>query len=90
MSSVTGRVKVDKQPRGGYIKISQFEENVINDGLVLREENLHASIIGLVVDYLTRLMTGSDVKEAFGICIAGYQARMIATSESLVWLLIFK
>ena len=54
MSSVTGRISEIKQPRGRYIKPSQFEEITFNDGIELGEENLHGSIIGLVTDYLTR------------------------------------
>ena len=51
MSSVTSRVKEIKQPRGGYIKPSMFSKTVFDDGIVLNEsENVHASIIGMVVD----------------------------------------
>lgn len=51
MSSVTDRVKKVKQPTGGYIKPSQFEMCKFDDGLVLNEaENVHASVIGMVVD----------------------------------------
>lgn len=84
MSSVTNRIKEVKQPRGGYIKPSQFVEKIIDDGLRLGEENLHASIIGMVVDYLTRLMMGSDVKEAFKICITGYQSRMMLLGKDIL------
>ena len=48
MASVTARVREVKQPRGGYIKPSQFEEISFNDGKVLGEENVHASIIATV------------------------------------------
>ena len=40
MSSVTNRIKQIKQPRGGYIKPSQFQKIVFNDKLTLYEENL--------------------------------------------------
>ena len=46
MSSVTGRIGEIKQPRGGYIKPSQFEEITFNDDIELNEENVHASIMG--------------------------------------------
>lgn len=44
MASVTARVREVKQPRGGYIKPSQFEEISFNDGKVLGEENVHANL----------------------------------------------
>ena len=34
MSSVTGRIGEIKQPRGGYIKPSQFEEITFNDDIL--------------------------------------------------------
>lgn len=72
MSSVTQRIKAIKQPRGGYVKPSQFTIQKIEDGQTLNEnENVHASVIGMVVDYLTRFVMGSDVDEAFGISYLG-------------------
>lgn len=74
MSSVTQRIKEIKQPRGGYLKVSEFEVNEINDGKILNEEeNIHASVIGMVVDYMTRFMMGTNVKDAFKISILGSQ-----------------
>lgn len=75
MSSVTNRIKQIKQPRGGYIKPSQFQKIVFNDKLTLYEENLNSSIIGMVVDYLTRFTETLNVKSAFKISILGYQLR---------------
>lgn len=70
MYSVTGRIKDVKQPRGGYIKPSEFKTTELNDGKILNnEENVHASIIGMTVDYLTRFMIGTDLTEAFKISI---------------------
>lgn len=86
MASVTARIKEVKQPRGGYIKPSQFQEITFEDGNILNmeEENIHATVIGMVVDYLTRFMTGADVKEAFKISIEGYQTKLlILGKESL-------
>ena len=51
MSSVTKRISEIKQPRGGYVKPSQFEIHKINDGHILSEtENIHASVVGMAVD----------------------------------------
>ena len=40
MSSVTGRIGEIKQPRGGYIKPSQFEEITFNDDIELTKSFL--------------------------------------------------
>lgn len=72
MSSVTKRIDEIKQPRGGYIKPSQFDVYNLDDGLTLSEnENVHASIIGMAVDYLTRFAMGEKVIDAFGISCKG-------------------
>ncbi len=72
MASVTGRISSVKQPRGGYIKPSEFSAIVIDDGITLNEdENIHGSTIGMVVDYLTRYRMGTPVAEAFGISLHG-------------------
>lgn len=78
MSSVTQRINEIKQPSGGYIKPSQLEVKELNDGKILFEnENLHASVVGMTVDYLTRLSMGTHVDEAFYISLQG---AMIASS----------
>lgn len=72
MYSVTKRISMVKQPYGGYLNKKQFDVNTIDDGEILNEvENIHASLIGLVIDYLTRFMMGTPVKEAFGISLQG-------------------
>lgn len=78
MSSVTARIKEIKQPRGGYIKLSQFATEAFDDGRSLSEaENVHAIIVGLAVDYLTRFMSGTPATEAFSISLNG--AKMAET-----------
>lgn len=72
MRSVTARIKEVKQPYGGYLKPSTMERVDMNDDNVLAEvENIHASIVGLAVDYLTRLMMGTSAAEAFQISLMG-------------------
>lgn len=72
MSSVTGRINSFKQPRGGFIKPSQFEVVVLKDSAVLNEEeNISASLVGTAVDYLTRLVLGTDKDKAFEISLQG-------------------
>ena len=84
MSSVTQRIKKIKQPRGGYIKPSQFKLQKIDDGKILNEqENIHASVIGMAVDYLTRFIMGTDIIEAFKIsCMGAKVAEEIFNQKS--------
>lgn len=78
MNSVTNRIKNVKQPRGGYINPSEFSVIDLNDGRTLyEEENIHGSIVGMVVDYLTRYMIDKDIAKAFRISLLG--AREAAT-----------
>ena len=72
MSSVTKRISEIKQPRGGYIKPSQFDIHKIDDGVVLAEdENVHGVVVGIAVDYLTRFAMGTEPLEAFKISCMG-------------------
>lgn len=72
MSSVTERAKEIKQPRGGFVKPSEFTVIEISDGIALNEEeNVHGSIIGTVVDYMMRYEMGAKVEEAFSISQQG-------------------
>ena len=68
MYSVTKRISMVKQPYGGYLNKKQFDITTIDDGKTLNEaENIHASLIGLAVDYLTRFMMGTSVKGIKGL-----------------------
>ncbi|MCU5712630.1 hypothetical protein P9W89_04950 [Bacillus cereus] len=72
MVSVTGRIAKTKQPRGGYIKPKDFNIIELNDGIDLHEEeNIHSTLIGLAVDYLTRFTTGTSLEQAFKISLRG-------------------
>lgn len=72
MSSVTQRVREIKQPHGGYLPVKGFEVINLNDDLILNEvENIHSSIIGLAVDYLTRFKMENNVVKAFDISLKG-------------------
>ena len=58
MVNVTQRIAQVTQPRGGYINPKSMEirqlSNPAADPLLLADENIHASILGSAVDYLTR------------------------------------
>lgn len=74
MSSVTQRIKEIKQPVGGYINPNVFKVRKIDDInrlYSMNYENIHASTIGLAVDYLTRFMNNTNKKEAFKISLMG-------------------
>lgn len=70
---VTQRIKQIKQPRGGYIKPKQMTVTRLGDGIETLHpvENVHASLVGLAVDYLTRFMTGASARQAFHISLMG-------------------
>lgn len=80
MSSVTNRIKEIKQPRGGYVNPGEFNEIELNDKYKLNnEENISAGIIGMAVDYLSRINMGDTKEEAFKISLIG--AEIIQQSE---------
>lgn len=89
MTTVTGRVKIVKQPRGGFIPIKDFATLEYNDGidlLTLEEENISPNLVGLVVDYLTRFYIKEvSAASAFGISLRGaMNLGLIKEAESLV------
>lgn len=71
MASVTQRIKEIKQPRGGYLKPSEWEKINFTDNETLGLENIHSSLVGLAVDYLTRFMINKNVKNAFQVSLIG-------------------
>lgn len=85
MTSVKKRIKEIRQPNGGYLRPSSMREITLEDSHELsKEENIHASIVGMAVDYLTRLMTGSTVIEAFNVPIRGYAYRKKMWQPSII------
>lgn len=77
MSTVTQRAKQFKQPYGGYVKPSAFTKMAFKDGIALEPtENIHASLVGIAVDYMTRFLMMQDVKKAFNVSTTGYAARL--------------
>ena len=53
--SVTQRAKAVKQPRGGYIPPRMMRKTEYDDVRMLGEENVFPSVVGLAVDYLTKM-----------------------------------
>ena len=75
MSSVTQRIAEVKQPYGGYIRPKQMRVSHPGNGdatpLDRNFENLNPTIVGMAVDYLTRLAMGASPEEAFKVSILG-------------------
>lgn len=72
MASVTQRIKSIRQPYGGYLPIKSFNKKILDDGILLNaEENIHSSLVGMAVDYLTRFLLGNSVEKAFHISTLG-------------------
>lgn len=71
MTSVTGRVRTYKQPYGGFVNLSVFTYKHFFDDVVLHEENIHPSTIGMVVDYLTRFIIGKSPSSVFSVSTRG-------------------
>ena len=72
MMSVTSRIKQIRQPRGGFIPPSRMICINLDDGRELsNDENIHSTVVGMVVDYMTRFLMGSSKEEAFKISRLG-------------------
>lgn len=72
MTSVTQRIKDITQPRGGYVKLSEFDCVEMNDNAELfDEENIHHTLVGMAVDYLSRMKVGYSPEDAFEISLLG-------------------
>lgn len=77
---VTLRVRQVAQPRGGWLPCRCFARVPLSDPERLRSrENRSPAEVGLVVDYLTRLMCSGNVRKAFAPSLAG-----AAASDGLV------
>lgn len=72
MASVTHRINMIKQPYGGYLPVRYFHKTQYADEYSLyEEENIHSSLVGLAVDYLSRYMLGAAAEDAFNISLRG-------------------
>ncbi len=82
MSSVTQRIKQIKQPKGGYINPKNLSIVELKDSNILNEqETVHAALIGLAVDYMTRFMLGTDKQEAFRVSLTGAKVLSLFTGN---------
>ena len=71
MYSVTGRIHQIKQPRGGYLPIARFQVRTLEDAHTLApKENLHPTVVGLAVDYLTAPAVAA-AEDVFQVALEG-------------------
>lgn len=86
MATVTSRIKEVKQPRGGYLPLRNFASDDMDDlGGITSPENIHPNLIGIAVDYLSRLTTGGNPFSAFEVSLVG--ARLIRDEKTALSLL---
>lgn len=79
-ASVTGILANIKQPRGGYLPLSNFDiESHCDDLRVVGDYNIAPSLVGLAVDYGTRIALGNDIEETFEVATVG--AGMVGASD---------
>ena len=72
MPSVSKVVANTKQPYGGYIQPKLFEKIELSRGpCYFTDENLHPTVVGLAVDYLSRFVLGCPKEEAFSVSLEG-------------------
>ncbi|MCC2084272.1 hypothetical protein HMPREF2693_06065 [Staphylococcus sp. HMSC068D08] len=73
MASVTQRISQIKQPRGGYLNRKSFDVTQLQPSELIdtTSENIPPQTIGLVVDYLTRMIINQDAEKAFSISLTG-------------------
>ncbi len=72
MYSVTRRIDSIHQPYGGYIKQTSFKRTQLEDNHILHNaENISPSLVGTTVEYMTRVIMGTPVKQAFSISLKG-------------------
>lgn len=81
MFSVTRRIASIQQPQGGYIKPKTLKETRFNDTERLYPTpSAYKSIQGMVVDYLTRFLSGASIEDAFRISLLG--AKIVAEEDN--------
>lgn len=74
LCSVTQRISKIKQPRGGYLPPKLFDAIELEGGGISDlnpTENVNAGLVGMTIDYMTRVMSGSDTRRALKVAHAG-------------------
>lgn len=74
LCSVTTRITQVKQPRGGYIRFSDFVQTQLSGGGIddlYSTEWIHPTVMGVSVDYGTRYMLGVLPNDVFSVAQRG-------------------
>ena len=75
MASVTQRIKQITQPRGGYVPPARMTPTPLSDDhpepLKTSDEKFSPTLMGLAVDYMSRLGRGNPPTSAFGTSLMG-------------------
>lgn len=80
---VTRRIRMVRQPRGGWLPVSAFTRVELGDSTPLRPiTDVPPSVLGLAVDYLSRVACGDDPFSAFSVPLAG--ARLVGETPRAV------
>lgn len=70
--SVTQAIKLIKQPDNGFFPVEDMQTQYFKDGKTLADyENISPVLVGLTVDYLTRLAVFNAPNKAFHISLLG-------------------
>lgn len=79
-ASVTSVLGDVRQPRGGYLPLSGFEAKAHPDSLrIVGDYSISPSLVGLAVDYGTRIALGDDPRKAFEVALVG--ANLVGVSD---------
>lgn len=71
-ASVTAILEALKQPKGGFLPLKDFDSKTYPDNLtVVGEYGISPALVGLAVDYGTRIALGGDVEKAFDVALVG-------------------
>lgn len=86
MGSVTARIEQTRQPRGGYISPKALLIRQLGGGtprpLDHTVENMRPNLVGSAVDYLARLASGAEPRDAFAVSLKG--ARLLGKAAHKV------
>ncbi|MCK8624846.1 hypothetical protein [Apilactobacillus xinyiensis] len=84
MASVTQLARTYKQPYGGYLPVRTFTKKQFDDGIELStNENILPQLVGLAVDYLTRLCQNQSFETAFSVSLRGIDNYKAITHQSV-------
>jgi len=85
MATVTQRIEQISQPIGGLLSVSSMETIIFDDSKSLHNsENIHPGSVGMVVDYMTRFLTGTTIETAFELSLKGAKNKASIRNDNSV------